>query len=261
MDNLHIKTFTIPQGAVHVIDEGSKYPYGTKQRISAEYVAEMKNRGYNEFVYAGPVNGMGAFALAHGCVQNNVKATLFLVGTKMSPQACGFPKSVVNIRLMKCPLAEAETAAKDYVKQSPTRYLVPFGIKDTLYTSLLKKALQDELGCKDLSLVKRMWLAVGSGTILAILLQIFPNTVFHCVQVGKSLRINELSEKPEEIADYQRRIVLYSSPERFTHPAEIMPPYSSLENYDAKIWRFVLSYGQDGDYIWNVAGNPRPRSK
>lgn len=236
MDN--VKSFTMAKGTIHLIDDGSRFKYGTKQRISSEYVATVKGRGHNECVYAGPVNAMGAFALAWGCEQNNVNATLFLVGPQIPPQAKGFSK-LVTIKLMHCSLYEAQQAAENYVKESKTRYLVPFGINDPLYVDLLKRALQNVSGLNP----KRMWVAVGSGTLLSILLQIYPKTIFMCVQVGKTLNFHD------------PRIVLFRAPEKFTASAEIKPPYNSLDNYDAKIWRFVLSDGQDGDYIWNVAAN------
>jgi len=55
--------------------------------------------------------------------------------------------------------------------------------------------------------------------------------------------------------DDQKRITLYTAPEKFTQSAQTRPPYSSLLNYDAKVWQFVL----DEDYIWNVAGDPGPK--
>ena len=39
---------------------------------------------------------------------------------------------------------------------------------------------------------------------------------------------------------------------RFNEKANIKPPYDSIIKYDAKLWEFVLKYGKDGDYIWNV---------
>jgi hypothetical protein len=36
------------------------------------------------------------------------------------------------------------------------------------------------------------------------------------------------------------------------NPSDV-PPYDSLDVYDAKIWIFVKQHGQDGDFIWNVA--------
>jgi hypothetical protein len=46
--------------------------------------------------------------------------------------------------------------------------------------------------------------------------------------------------------DDQKRITLYTAPEKFTQSAQTRPPYSSLLNYDE-------------DYIWNVAGDPGPK--
>jgi hypothetical protein len=78
---------------------------------------------------------------------------------------------------------------------------------------------------------------------LKALHQIWPDTTFLVVQVGKSI--------PEAILEGIHH-VLYEAPESFYALAELPPPYSSVRKYDAKVWRFVLANGQNGDWIWNV---------
>lgn len=233
-----VDEYTEGDRTFYVYDDGKKYKYGTKQRITKEYVSRKSSEGFTDFVYAGPINAMGAFALAEGCVNNNVKCTLFLIGTYLTPQSKGFP-STVKINLVKNNLSVATEMAENYVKSNPDSFLVPFGINDKLYTSLLKDSIKADLRY----IPKRMWLAVGSGVILSVLLELLPDTEFHAVQVGKSLSF------------VNPRVVIYKAPEKFSQPAEIRPPYNSLLNYDAKVWRFVLQFGEDGDAIWNVARN------
>ena len=242
---------TIDKGIIYIINEGNKYTYGTKQRITSTYVANKIKEGYNELIYAGPVNAMGAFALARGCIDNGIKCTLFLVGNKLSPQALEFP-DMVTIHLMKMDLHNASIIAEKYVKDNSQRFLVPFGINDHMYKNLLKISIENDDEIMSLN-PKRIWIAVGSGTLLSILLEIFPNTIFHAVQVGKSLNVEELHDDPRIVDQYRKRIYIYWAPEKFNKPAKIKPPYSSLINYDAKIWQFVLKYGQDKDFVWNVA--------
>lgn len=241
--------YSLEFGDIYVIDEGKQFTYGTKERITANYVAAKMKEGFREFVYAGPVNAMGAFALAQGCVENNVRCTLFLIGTRLSKQAKGFPSNIV-IYLVQNNLRELNVIAEKYVQENNKRLLVPFGINDVLYKDLLLNSIRNDCRINNLK-PQRMWLAVGSGTLLSVLLEIFPQTEFHVVQVGKKLWVDIFS------ADDQKRIYLYSAPERFTQPSKLRPPYSSLLNYDAKVWQFVISLGQDGDYIWNVAGEPK----
>ena len=46
---------------------------------------------------------------------------------------------------------------------------------------------------------------------------------------------------------------MYSAPEKFWKPDNIMPPYQSIPEYDAKVWQFVLDKGEHNDIIWNTA--------
>ena len=67
------------------------------------------------------------------------------------------------------------------------------------------------------------------------------------VQVGKTI-------SPKLIECYKIKSGnIFISPEKFEEPAHILPPYPSVDTYDAKLWQFVLKYGKSGDYIWNVA--------
>jgi hypothetical protein len=247
-----METYKTDHCSVRVINDGDRHRYGTKERITYKYVAEKMMEGYNDFVYAGPANAMGAFAVANGCVRAGARCTLFLCGTHLTPQAKGFPRKTVKINLVKNNLYITHEMAEDYVKSQSERFLVPFGINDPLYKSLLRTSIEEDMKIMSLT-PKRMWLAVGSGTILSILLEIFPKTEFLAVQVGKSLKIETLHDDPTVAETYRRRIKTYWSPEKFSQPAKIKPPYSSLDNYDAKIWQFVLKEGQEGDFIWNVA--------
>ena len=205
---------------VTLLDDGAKFAYGTKQRVIIDYLQQKIVEGYTEFVYAGPVNAMGAFALAQGCKELRLRCRLFLVGTKLTAQARGFSR---NIQLIRGPLTEADQQASDYVQMNAKRFLVPFGIQDSLYKSILKASIEADADLQTLQ-PKRLWLAVGSGALLSILLDIFPTTHFRAVQVGKSLKLETFS------AEAQARITTYWSPERFTQPAQQPPPYCSLIN-------------------------------
>ena len=58
---------------------------------------------------------------------------------------------------------------------------------------------------------------------------------------------------PDQLEGFKSK--LYTAEEKFWEDAKIKPPYESVCNYDAKLWSFVLKYGKDGDYIWNVGRN------
>ena len=92
---------------------------------------------------------------------------------------------------------------------------------------------------------KRIWLVAGSGTLLKSLRKVFPRSKFMVVQVGKKIWPDQMRVKDK----------LFVSPKKFWEKADPLPPYPSVSTYDAKLWEFVLKYGKNDDYVWNVAKN------
>ena len=218
-------------------------PFGTKYRAMEKFIKLQKEKGYKELIYAGPAYGVGGYALANGCFNYGMNVKLFLSGTSIPEQGLNFPKYIIdNFKLYKKSLSEIYEIVNEYLKQNEYSKEIPFGMNDLDYIDCLKTALLENKRIQEIINFnpKRIWLAVGSGVILSILLQIFPTAEFHCVQVGKTLNFTN------------ERITLYYSPENFTENAHIIPPYPSLLNYDAKIWQHIIKNGKNGDLIWNV---------
>lgn len=234
-----------------LFDESMRYLFGTKQRVAARYVRQQKSKRNDvELVYAGPTFGMGALALALGCQEENMPFRLFLSGPRLLEHMT--PSQCKHIELCQCGLAETVRRAKTYVAQAPlTRQLVKFGLDDEAYRQLLLEDLRSDQVLCDLiaSRVRlghrlRVWICVGSGTLLRVLMSVFPpDTEFHAVQVGKRLKLSD------------SRIIKYVAPENLGQPAQVNPPYSAFPYFDAKIWRFVQLYGEKGDIIWNIASD------
>jgi hypothetical protein len=121
------------------------------------------------------------------------------------------------------------------------------GLEDPNYIRYLARAIKDDGGKHEYP--KRLWIACGSGTLVRAMAMIWPLTEFMCVQVGRDIEKNL-----ENIQLHQIRIAPYKFAEEVTDP-DLLPPYSSLPNYDAKVWQFVLDECEEGDFVWNVAGN------
>lgn len=96
---------------------------------------------------------------------------------------------------------------------------------------------------------KRIWVTMGSGVILQVLTRLFPQSHFIAVHVGKIIS-SEIREK------YGQRVeFIWADSTDLQQNINLSPPYPSVTNYDAKLWPFVDKLAQDGDYIWNVAGD------
>jgi hypothetical protein len=202
------------------------------------------NHKYSEFVYAGPVFGYAQIALAYVSYILNKKATLVLEHREhkwhLTKFAMIFGPKIIEVN-QPTTLKKVQKVAENYVENNNNnKYLLSFGLYSNIdiLAEQLKKAIP--VFMKD---PKRLWIVAGSATILNALYKIFPTTYFNVVQVGKKIWTDQLDEK---------RTKLYISEEYFTKIAKKQPPYPTVATYDAKLWTFVLKYGENGDFIWNV---------
>ena len=254
---LILENIISPDKTFILIQDGH-LPGGTKQR---GYVPYVKNSDFEEFIYAGPSTGYAQVALAIAAKCADKKATIFVEyspkNTNLSKKAEFYGATIYRVYIKKfnkfgkskyipAPLKDIQNEANKYflnrIEKKIKATLIPFG-GDNLE---IRKILQTEIG-KAFPLnfnPKRLWLVAGSGILLQILSNLLPNTFFEVVQVGKKIWPDQLP---------YNRYHLHISPERFFNPSLIKPPYNSVITYDAKLWQFVIKYGQDGDYIWNVA--------
>lgn len=252
---------------VTVINDGLHYRFGTKQRVMRDYVTRVC-RDHQEkwghppstLVYAGPMHAMGALALAHACDQQQMRCVLFLTGETLTERAQEFLQSPwVTLVLCRESFRHTQRRATTYVQQwTRDRVLIPFGMDDQRFADLLQTHIEEDARVMEVlrnPQMRRLWVAVGSGTLMKVLIRICeqisrPPLEFHGVQVGKKCPDEGWSSSHEGT-----RVILHWAPEKFTENAQVPPPYLSLANYDAKVWRFVTAQEDQGvsDCIWNVA--------
>lgn len=222
---------------------------GTKSRGIYPFI--QNNNQYKEFVYAGPAIGYAQYALAFCGQQLGKKVTIFISSVLKKPTTPTRKAIRCGARIIKCTyLSDAQEKAKNYCEQDSNRFLCPFGMDSPDFNEILYQhclaANPPNIGGG------RIWVTVGSGTLLRVLMQIYPDAEFVGVIVGK-----KVWEDQFEPRDW-RRLTLYTSELKFNWEIRNqcdIPPYDSLLTYDAKLWAFAKNHIRDGDYIFNVAGN------
>ena len=214
---------------------------GTKQRAIDVY---FKGKG-EEYIYAGPPTGYAQVALAKSGKKYNENVTIFLSrrnsDTKATKKARSLGAKIIYTRI-GMNLKDLQEDAKKYKNRKSNRVLLPFGLDNEDFVQRLVICIKEAWGRKKKP--QRMWLVAGSATLLKALHKVFPKCHFLIVQVGKKIW-------PDQLEGINH--TLYISPEKFNDEAEIQPPYPTVKAYDAKLWRFVLEYGKNGDFVWNVA--------
>jgi len=208
-------------------------------------------------VYAGPVYGYAQVALAYSANLANKKATIFVQETNpMHPLTKKAKELGAKIHEIGPPgyLQQVQQEAEKYTEkikeEQGNNYIenFEFGLFSAEFVWILAEQIKNALGLSHKP-PKRVWLVVGSGAILAALHQVWPETLFLLVQVGKWIKESLLEGINHQI---------FIAPEKFAEKAVMQPPYSSVSNYDAKLWQFVVKEGQDNDFIWNVGKDPEP---
>lgn len=249
-----IKGDNIP---LHVIRDDN-LTGGTKQRALALYINKFPKT--TEFLYISPPNGYAQIALAYIAKLLGKKATIVVSKqpkrTNLTQKAYEFGANIME-KSKPNTMKDLKPYAQAYVDKLNRKYnsnyikIMPFGLDDPTYMKLLEDAIKEQLPQNMIdNPPKRMWLVAGSGTILRVLHNIFPDTFFNIVQVGKPIWDDIL----EQITDSNNKpnYKLYIAPEKFWEEAKEQPPYPTVATYDAKLWQFVLQDAKPNDYIWNV---------
>jgi len=128
---------------------------------------------------------------------------------------------------------------EEIASKIPNNYIMPKGLHTQ---EIINNYIQIFNKLKKLIEPTRIWIVTSHGTITEALLAVFPNTIFNIVFVEK------------QWVNYQdnKRVNVYVSTLR-ANITKDKPPYRSELTYDAKAWEFIKKYGENDDYILNVA--------
>jgi hypothetical protein len=232
--DLYIEIIKHNNKTFNIVQEGIM-PGGSKQRMYKAF----ENIKENEFVYAGPPNGLAQVALGIIAKYYSKSATMFSYKiTYLTVRAMQYG---VKIKIYNKKLKDLQELAKIYSKKYEA-YLCPFGFD----SKELRQSLSDNINKYKHNIdkkLKHLWLVAGSATLLNSLYKVFPDAKYSIVQVGKTIWPDQYN---------QNNTILYKSNIKFSNKALILPPYKTIPEYDGKLWEFVDKYGNDGDYVWNV---------
>jgi len=225
---------------------------GTKVRAGLSVIRTfLKNDKIKQLIYLGAANGYAPAAISY-CLyllkRNDIK--LVIVAQKIDipeinklHELTKFYHPNTEFVLKEGTMKDLYPVADSYNSESDK--IIPFGFHFDEYKKKLYKKLYKHL-IKYVDIIKRMWIIVGSGTILYVLQKILTKTHFLGVQVGRDLKDDEIYDKT--------RLELFKSSLKMYSSYENDVPYNTVSSYDAKVWEYSDKKGQKDDYIWNVAG-------
>ncbi len=256
---IQVDELTIASKKIFVVRD-DLLPGGTKQRGVLDLVQEYKDLGYKHFVYASPFCGYAQIALSYACELLNVSCKIFCEIDKSPncqpntphPFTLQAEKHGAVIELTDT-LKEAEIKADLAVVRRRDGIKIPLGFSCPSFYRHYQHALKVEwerLVSTVTAHPQRMWLPVGSGTLVRSFSAVLPTEVSIC-----ALDVHVLSPIDARIINLteDKRVTLFSSPQAFHEPSTSCPQFPSNLFYDAKINSFIKAFGRDGDIWWNVA--------
>lgn len=251
---LVIKSYNVENTFTIKVVRDDLLPGGTKQRGLVPLLASLPEE---EFVMPSANSGMGQVALAVAAKMLGKTGTAFVAARAKETEATKLARlSGGNIQTVRPGYMTVRTKrAKDYTDErnsmSPgSTKLFSLGIDDPLFERSLLTQLRRSIPGK-FKAPERVWIAVGSGLLMRVLGKLWPKTTLLGVQVG-------MRQSLEEILGEERakNAKLFIEEElNFDQNTRDLPPWPSMPSYDAKLWKFIKLYGQEGDLVWNV-GNP-----
>jgi cysteine synthase len=222
--------------------------YGSKSRFAERMIAENPHK---EYVYGGaPAQGWAPISLAYLAKLYSSKVTVFIPAraeTNLTLEQKLAKELGCNFVMIKTygSMKPCIDRARQYASESANRVFLPLGLDCEEVLQGIHDVCQTQVIPQLPALPARVFSVAGSGTLSRGLQRAFPKSAVHAVQTGMKLR-------PENSGRATVHVSKYSFKQK-VKGADI-PPYPSLLGYDAKVWEYVLKYGQPGDLVWNVAG-------
>jgi hypothetical protein len=261
---LIIEQITFPnKKTINLVEDGYLIA-GTKQRVAVLFMKKIlqKNKQIETLLYSGTSNGFGAIATAYAAFKLGLKSKVFLNnnGNVNDTKTNNNTRQIntllaLNAEVNLCPTyAEARDlkySVSDAPKNINTHYNVPMGLNDenNIMTELLSR--QITLAARKTILKNsehiRIWLVAGSGGIAMSIHKAFPAAKLFILLTGAGSH----KRKVIEWAKNTKNVSLIKD----LHLENTITYYSSVKNYDDLIVPYVIKYGRNNDFIWNVSSD------
>jgi hypothetical protein len=261
---LNIFSIIINEKKINIIDE-SILLTGTKMRVAIDFIKCIiqKDNKINTFVYSGNYNGFGAVSVAFACFKLGLKAKVFIAANNDRQKILSSKQiNIIIACKAKIYLCNTYREARDLLwKKStfknkdikPNYFVVPMGLNDddnimiNLLSSKIKNASINTQIDNQENL--RIWMVSGSGGICHSIYKAFPNSKLFILPYGG----NKYKQKLLKWSKINKNITILD--EEKLNNSLINIYYSSVLDYDSLIFPYVIKYGYDNDYIWNVASD------
>lgn len=224
---------------VKVIREDKVLVGGTKTRIGEFLFSQITNK---VVVYVVPRFGLAGAAIMELCKLYNKEAIFFMPACKEISDHQAYvidqkPKEVHFKRIAAMP--NLNRIAEKYANLHGYEF-IPFGLNHYMVIAGAIRVCEDLL--KKYKEPDQLWTAVSTGVLTRGLQIGFENTDMRGVAVARNMKAGELG-----------RTNIISEPLSFHAKEKELPPFNTVGNYDAKVWKYIPKNTNKNIWFWNVA--------
>ena len=216
---------------------------GSKARFGDYFMSQVKE---DTVVYVCPRKGLAGLAVLDLAKKYNKKTVLFMPSSKKvsDHQAICIERGAIPKFRRIAAMPNLNRIAEEYANKEGG-FFVPLGLYHPLVVAGVVR-VADNLA-REHGEPKEVWCAISTG-VLSRGLQIgWPHAKFYSVAVARNLKAGELC-----------RSNVISDPFPFlkNERNDRMPPFPTVNNYDAKVWKYMEYKGSWDAWMWNVGKEP-----
>lgn len=228
---------------VRVVRDDLLGEFGTKVRGGDCLISSLDKSKYDTIVYVQPRSGLAGVSILDVAKRHGFKVKLFMPSSKRIShhQACCIEggAEVEFHRIAAMP--NLNRIAKQWADARDNAFFVPLGLKHPMVTAgLVKEATQ-------IDQPSIAYVATSTGVLTRALQIAWPSTKFVSVCVSRNMKEGELGDA-SPVSDP----LAFLSNEKKAN----LPPFPSVGNYDAKVWKYVPKNQSDDVLMWNVGNEP-----
>ena len=211
---------------------------GTKTRAGDLLISKIQS---DTLVYCQPRVGLAGVSLCDVAQKHeNKKIVLFMPSSKKVSihQACCIEQGAIPHFKRIAAMPNLNSAAKKWAAENDA-YFIPLGLKHERVTAGIVKA------ASKIKEPEEVWTVISTGVLHRALQIAWPNAKFYAVAVARNMKAGEIGHDN-----------IISAPEAFTQPTKELPPFPSIDTYDAKAWRYIPKRSGRDILFWNVGTEP-----
>jgi hypothetical protein len=213
---------------------------GTKTRAGDLLISKIDS---DTLVYCQPRVGLAGVSLCD-VAQRHVgkKIVLFMPSSKKISvhQACCIERGAQAYFKRIAAMPNLNLYAKRWASENGA-YFIPLGLKHELATAAIVHA------ASTIEEPEEVYVAISTGVLARALQIAWPNAKFTCIAVARNLKAGELG-----------RAHVISEPLDFpqSEKTENLPPFPTVNTYDAKVWKYIPKNTGRRILMWNVGTDP-----